>query len=184
MALSVRVGANMREPRRTIYGSAWTAAEQALAAPAPGPDGGDPGGRAEMRDLAARFAAGWEFVRPILLYAEEHEAGRDGDPVFSFAVETAEFFRAMAEVACGWIGDPGPHRAHETESMFWELERFATHVAVLEMATRGADDDALVAALQQLAREVPPWCDGITATVSRLGDLWDTPDPVDAEPHP
>lgn len=170
------------EPPHTIYGSAWAAAQLALAAPAHGADGGETQ-RQLLRDLVTRFEAGWEFVRPILQYAEHHGAETDANPVFDFAVETAEFFREMAEDACGWIIDPGSAGAHETESMVWEMERFATHVAVLEMATRGVPGDRLVAALHQLAREVPAWCDAITTTVSSLGDLWDIPaDPIDAEP--
>ena len=156
------------EPRRTIYGVTWTAAQRALATP---PADASEVEREALRDLAYRIEVGWVFVRPILLYAQDLGGQPDADPVFQFSVETAELFRELAGIALGWIADPEPGAA-DPASMVTELERFATHVAVLEMASRG-QQDPLAAALHQLAREVPAWCEGITATVSTLADLWD-----------
>jgi len=132
-------------------------------------------------ELAAKIEVGWVFVRPILLYAQENRDEHARDPVFNFAAETAEFFRGMAEICFGWISDPRPSRDADTDSMLAELERFATYVAVLEMAVRGSAESPLVAAVVNLAKEVPAWCAAISAIVSTLGELWDTPDPGDGE---
>ena len=166
------------EPRRTIYGATWTAAQRALAVP---PAVGREAEREALRDLAYRIDVGWVFVRPILLYAQDVGRQPDADPVFTFSVETAELFRDLAEIALGWIADPDAGTA-DPASMVTELERFATHVTVLEMASRG-EQDPLAAALSHLAREVPAWCEGITAAVSALAESWDPHvEPADGEP--
>lgn len=163
------------EPSRTIYGEMWTAAQRALARP---PADATAREVESLRDLAMRVDLGWVFVRPILLYAQDLGERPDADPVFHFSVETAELYRELAGIAFAWIAGAMPIAARDTDSMVSELDRFATHVAVLEMASRG-DTDPLSAVLHQMAREVPPWCEAITATVTALADLWDTVEPGD-----
>lgn len=160
------------EPRRTIYGPAWREAQRALATSSDADDGE----RSALRELASRFDVGWVFIRPLLLYAQDHPEKRDEDPVVRFAVETAELFRELAEIAFGWVAAPRSER-HDPDSMGTELERLATHVGVLELAVRGLPEDGFVAAVQLLARELPAWCQTVTTTVSVLADLWDMPDP-------
>lgn len=176
MLLSTPPSVSGPEPCRTIYGPAWSAARRALAVP--------PHGAAEehaaLRALATRIEVGWVFVRPVLLYAQENRDDHAGDPVFSFAAETAEFFRGMAELCFAWISDPASRDA-DTDSMLTELERLATYVAVLELAVRGSAETPLVSAVLQLAKEVPAWCAATSAIVSTLGDLWDSPDLGDGE---
>ncbi len=163
------------EPHRTIYGDTWRAAQRALAAL---PASAGEVEREALLDLACRIEVGWVFVRPILLYAQDLSAKSESDPVFQFSVETAELFRDIAGTALGWITNLHPEPSHDTDSMVTELERFATHVAVLEIASRG-ELDPLAAAIRRLAREVTAWCEGITATVRTLADLWDPFNPAD-----
>lgn len=155
------------EPRRTIYGTTWASAQRALTAPRWTPE------QSALRDLASKFEVGWVFVRPILLYAQDHPKHQNTDPVVRFSVETAELYRELAEIGFGWISEPEDER-HDTDSMASEIQRFATHVGVLDLAVRGFPDDRLAPVLRLLAREIPAWCKTITATVSTLGELWDT----------
>lgn len=162
------------EPSRTIHTPPWAAAIRKLAAP---PAGGNADEWAALRDLAHRIEVGWVFVRPILVTAQHAGEEASADPVFQFAVETAELYRELARTVSEWIAAPGPAKAHETDSMVCEVDRLAAHIAVLDLASRGSPrGDVLAADLQHLAREVPAWCAAIKAVVATLGALWDIGD--------
>lgn len=120
------------------------------------------------------------FIRPILLYAQDHSAQHHTEPIFRFAVETAELFRDLAEIAFTWMS-VADKTSLDTDSMLSEVERLGTHVAVIEMATRGSPEDRLTEILRHLAREIPPWIATVSATAALLGTLWDTPDRADGE---
>ena len=169
-----------REPARTIYGVAWTAATRAL-------DGMQDDVRPLYADLVARVEAGWIYVRPLLELALDEPGRLDASgPVGSFALETAEFFRDIAEIVLGWVSSGGTGEASDqgdTDSATTEVARFAVHAEVLALAadTRGTDR-RLRHLAQALAREAAAWSDGMTAALQRLGMHWDLAQREDAPP--
>jgi hypothetical protein len=136
--------------------------------------------RRTLLDLASSIEVAWVFVRPILLYAQDHSAQPGTEPVLRFAVETAELFRDLAEVAFTWMSI-ADKAGLNPDNMLSELARFGTHVAVLELATRASPADRLTEVVRHLAREIPSWITTVTETVDLLGTLWDNPDPRDGE---
>jgi hypothetical protein len=179
---STRLGGGRREPARTIYGLAWSAAAHALSVI---PDDVRP----LHAELMARVEAGWVFVRPLLELATDEPGRLDASgPVGSFALETAEFFRDIAEVVLEWVSSAGAGGggAHaDTDSATAEVARFAVHAQVLALAAEAPGTDRRLRHLaQSLAREVAPWSDDMTAALQRIGAHWDLADGPDEGPPP
>lgn len=169
--------AGRQEPARTIYGVAWSAAARALSVI---PDDVRP----LYAELVARVEAGWVFVRPLLELALDEPGRLDASgPVGSFALETAEFFRDIAEVVLEWVAAGGGGAHGDTDSAAAEVARFAVHAEVLALAADAPGTDRRLRDLaQSLAHEVAPWSDAMTAALRRLGVHWDLANGADEAP--
>lgn len=177
MSAPDRTPAEGEEPSATIYGPAWLEARERVVWIE------DEDARALLASAMDQVESGWDAVRAVQRWAEQHcEPDRPDDEygaLLTFAEsEVQEVFRSMAfnlgALVTGWPGRNLPPDndvdAHRTE--------FGRYATVLVLATGAAVDvpDGFRAAVRQVARLLPggAWARRLAETFAALVDVSDT----------